>query len=213
MTDAPRPGLDCRACMGPIAGADRRCQACGLRDLLTGPQDTQTPKALPAGGAPGPPPGPAGPPAPMTAKREDLDALEKHLIDSIDDLDAVYAAAEKVFSSWRLARGARLEFRHVRHFQESLRSILDIVQTAKGEPMRWTVTDNATALVAGAWRLTVDHGGGPIGAGAPGMWSLFRDGQWRGDYASEAAAKAMAESSDLGRTESPGKVPRDGGGP
>ena len=57
--------------------------------------------------------------------------------------------------------------------------------------MRWTTVDNATAMVSGAWRLTVNHG-----ATVGGVWSLSRDGAWRCDYASEAEAKAGAETAE-----------------
>lgn len=53
--------------------------------------------------------------------------------------------------------------------------------------MRWRTVEGATALVSGEWRLTVD--------GTPAVWCLYRDRIWRGDFPSEAAAKAAAAES------------------
>ena len=58
--------------------------------------------------------------------------------------------------------------------------------------MHWEIADdNASAMVAGAWRLTVDHG---AEVGAASAWSLSRGGVWRCDYATEEEAKAAAEA-------------------
>lgn len=54
------------------------------------------------------------------------------------------------------------------------------------QTLRWKTVDNATARVSGAWRLTVEDG----------VWSLSRDGRWLCDYASEAEAKAIAETAE-----------------
>ena len=57
----------------------------------------------------------------------------------------------------------------------------------EGAPvLRWKTVDNATAMVSGPWRLTVERG----------VWSLSRDGGWLCDYASEEEAKASAETAE-----------------